>query len=65
VTDPTDADPSAPVILPSNRRSDTELDEYGQAKTPKPVARKKAVVVEGNTEILPSAPAPKQKPNGR
>ena len=63
VTDPTDADPDEPAVAPAPRRSDTDLDEFGQPKA-RPTPKKKPTG-DANTEILPPAPPPKPKPNVR
>lgn len=53
VTDPTDADPSEPAVAAQPRRTEADLDEFGQPKArPAP-------------KIPPSATSPKPKPNDR
>jgi rod shape-determining protein MreC len=61
VTDPTDANPDEPATTPPLRRSDANLDEFGQPKA-RPTPKKKPAA-DANTEILPPAPAPKPKSN--
>lgn len=68
VTDPTDADPTeaAPPPAPSrperaSRPNESELNEFGEPKQQQKTVSKRAISVDGSTEILPPAPPPRSR----